>query len=53
MLSLLRVVIIAADVLDLSDLTCARRVSGWTGGGWHGKCKWAAEELQVVVAQEM
>ena len=26
------------------------------GGGWHRnfwKCKWAAEELQVVVAQEM
>ena len=71
MLSLLGVVIIAfaADVLDFSDLTCVRRVSGWTGGGqhgrwlaqevvgmgggWHRKCEWAAEELQVMVAQEM
>ena len=52
---ILGVVIIAfmAAVLNFSDLTCARRVSGWMGCGWHRKCEWAAEELQVVVAQEM
>ena len=30
----------------------AREVVG-TGVGWHRKCEWAAEQLQVVVAQEM